>query len=94
MGAREGINMVFVWDPIYAVNLVLCIIIFVLGYWGYKKSRDVAPLYIGIAFGLFGITHLATLLNLKGTLESVLIMIRILAYLVVIVALYKVPFRR
>lgn len=81
--------MVFVWDPIYAMNLVLCIIILILGYWGYKKSGDTVPLYIGAAFGLFDISHLATLLALKETLTSVLIIIRTIAYLTVIFALHK-----
>lgn len=77
-------------DPIYVVNLVLCIIILALGYWGYKKSGDSVPLYIGIAFGLFGLSHLSILLGLKETLEYVLIAIRTIAYLIVIFALYKV----
>lgn len=77
-------------DPIYVVNLVLCIIILTLGYWGYKKSGDSVPLYIGIAFGLFGLSHLSILLGLKETLEYVLIALRTIAYLIVIFALYKV----
>jgi len=86
--------MTFHWDPIYTVNLVLCIIILVLGYLGYKKSGNKMPLYIGIAFGLFGISHLMTLLGLKGTLRSILIIIRTLAYLIVVFTLYKVAFKR
>jgi uncharacterized membrane protein (UPF0136 family) len=86
--------MAFIWDPITAVNLVLSFIILVLGYWGYKKSNDKVPLYIGIAFGLFGISHLATLLDLKQSLESVLIIIRTLAYLTVIYAVYTVALKR
>jgi hypothetical protein len=86
--------MAFIWDPITAVNLVLSVIILVLGYWGYKKSNDNVPLYIGIAFGLFGISHLATLLDFKQSLESVLIIIRTLAYLAVIYAVYKLAFKR
>lgn len=82
--------MAFNWDPIYVVNLLLCIIIAALAYWGYKKSRDLTPLYIGIAFGLFGISHLAVLLGLKDALETALILVRLLAYLVVIFALYKI----
>jgi len=82
--------MSLVWDPIYAVNLVLCILILILGIWGCKKKKgDMIPLYIGIAFGLFGISHLATLLDLKATLTEVLIVIRTIAYLIVIFALYK-----
>ena len=80
--------MAFTWDPIYTVNLALCIIIFILGCWGYKKQKDIIPLYIGIAFGLFGISHLVTLFDTESSLTNVLIVIRVLAYLIVIFALY------
>ena len=84
--------MVFIWDPITAVNLVLSVIVLVLGYWGYKKSNDKVPLYVGIAFGLFGVSHIATLLDFKQSL--VLIIIRTLAYLIVIYAVYTVALKR
>ena len=86
--------MTFTCDPIYITNLALCIIILVLGYLGYRKSRDMSPLYIGIAFGLFGVSHLLTLLDLKETLTTFLIVIRTLAYLIVIFTLYRVAFKR
>lgn len=86
--------MTFICDPIYTVNLVLCIVILVLGCLGYKKSRDKWLLYIGIAFGLFGISHLTTLLGLRETLSVFLIIIRTVAYLLVAFTLYKVAFRR
>jgi hypothetical protein len=86
--------MALTWDPITAVNLVLSVIILVLGYWGYKKSSDNVPLYVGTAFGLFGISHLTTLLGLAQSLVSVLIIIRMLAYLIVIFAVYKIAFKR
>ncbi len=76
-------------DPIYLVNFVLCAIIFILGVWGYKKRRDTLPLYIGIAFGIFGLTHLLTLLGFREILTNVFIIIRTIAYLLVIFALYK-----
>ena len=81
-------------DPIYLTNLILCVIILVLGIIGYKKRGGKAPLYIGIAFGLFGISHLLTLLELKETLTTFLIVIRTLAYLIVIFTLYRVAFKR
>ena len=80
--------MAFTWDPIYTVNLLLCIVILVLGYWGYMKKKDAMPFYIGIAFGLFGISHLVTLFDMASSLTNVLIVIRVLAYLLVIFALY------
>lgn len=84
--------MSLVWDPIYLVNLILCIVILVFGVIGYQRSRSVVPLYVGIAFGLFGLSHLATLLGLKDALAGALIAVRTLAYLIVVFALYKAAF--
>ena len=86
--------MALVLDPIYIVNLTLCIIILLLGIFGYRKKDDPTPLYIGIAFGLFGVSHLATILDLKDALELFLIVIRTVAYLTVIFALYTLLKRR
>lgn len=82
--------MALLLDPIYLVNLTLCIIILVLGFFGYRKTGNTAPLYVGIAFGLFGVSHLATILGFKDTLEAFLIVIRTVAYLVIVFALYKI----
>jgi hypothetical protein len=80
--------MAFEWDPILFVNLVLCIIIVSLGYLCYRRSRELLPVFIGAAFGLFGISHAATLLGFKVPLTIPLIIIRTLAYLLVIYALW------
>jgi len=72
------------------VNLVLCIIILALGIWGYSKKKGDILLYIGIAFGLFGVSHLMKLLGLAASLSALLIAIRIIAYLLVAFALYRV----
>lgn len=84
--------MTFVWDPIYVVNLILCTIILAFGIIGYQRSKSVFPLYIGIAFGLFGLSHLATLLSLKETLKVPLIAVRTLAYLIVVYTVYRTAF--
>jgi len=77
---------------IYVINLVLCVVIFIFGLMGWRKSKKVLPLYIGIAFGLFGLSHLATILGQAAQLEVLLIVIRTLAYLIVLYAVYKVAF--
>jgi hypothetical protein len=81
-----------VWDPITTVNLILCIIILAFAVVGYRRSGKAFPLYIGIAFGLFGLSHLATLLGLKDSLAGVLIVVRTLAYLLVAFVVYRVAF--
>lgn len=75
-------------DPVNIVNIALCIIILILGYLGYKQNGNKAPLLIGIAFGLFGISHILKLFGLEVTLLNVIIVMRVIAYLMVVLALW------
>jgi uncharacterized membrane protein (UPF0136 family) len=79
-------RMPLIWDTMTFANLVLCVVIFILGVIGYQRKDSNAILYIGIAFGLFGISHLATLLGFREILEGMLIWVRTIGYLVVIIA--------
>jgi len=81
-------------DTITLVNLILCIVIVVFGCVGFKKAGERWPLYIAITFGLFGLSHLLTLLGLKETLEAFLVTIRTIAYLLVIYTVYRVAFKK
>jgi len=85
--------MNIVWDPITIVNLVLCVIILAFGLVGWRRSGKMFALYVGIAFGLFGLSHLATILGLKDLLEIALVIVRTIAYVLVAFALYQVAFR-
>jgi len=71
------------------INLILCIIILGLGIWAYIKKKDDVPLYIAIAFGLFGVSHSMKLLGLAASFEGLLIGVRLVAYLLVVFALYR-----
>jgi hypothetical protein len=86
--------MVFVWNTTLAINLVLCIFITAFGVIGWQRSKNMVPLYIGIAFGLFGLSHLATLFSLATALSSVLILVRLLAYVLVTYAVYLMAFQK
>ncbi|MDD5172202.1 MAG: hypothetical protein PHF60_04165 [Candidatus ainarchaeum sp.] len=76
------------FDLVTFVNMLLGVIILGTGYWSYKKSKDVVPLYIGLAFGIFAISHVITLAGMAESLSSALIVIRIIAYVLVLYALY------
>lgn len=78
------------WDPVLTVNFILCIVILVLGMVGYTKKKDTVPLYIGIAFLLFAVSHLLTLLGLAAGLTAALIGIRVTAYSLVVVAVCQI----
>ena len=81
--------MVFSGDFITVINTVLCLIILILAFCNYSRKADRVSILIGIAFGLFGLSHIATLMGLRAAMENFLIIVRILAYLIVILALVK-----
>ena len=81
-------------DVITLINLILCVIIVIFGCIGYKKARVTWPLFLAITFGLFGLSHLLTLLGLKDCLTAFLIAIRTIAYLLVVYILYRVAFKK
>lgn len=82
------------WDLVTTINFVLCVVILALGIWAYAKKKGDVPLYIGIAFGLFAVSHLMTLLGLAAGLTALLIVIRLIAYLLVVFALCKILFKK
>lgn len=76
------------------INLILAVIVLVVGIWAYGRKKVAAPLLVGIAFGLFALSHLLTLLGLAGALNTLLIIIRIIGYLVAILAVYKMAIQK
>jgi hypothetical protein len=72
--------MQFHWDTLT--------FILVFGIISYQRTRSRVALYVGTAFGMFGLTHLGTLLGLSTSLNVVMIIIRTLAYLLVAYAMY------
>ena len=82
------------WSSINVVNTVLCVAILILGLWGYIKGGYKLSLAIGIAFGLFGVSHIITILGLHENLTDVLIAIRVIAYLIVAFTLYRLVVKR
>jgi len=46
-------------DTMTFINLILCIVILIFGILGYQRSKSKVVLYVGFAFGLFGLSHLS-----------------------------------
>ncbi len=84
----EQITMAFVPEPIVVLNLVLCVVILLLGYLVYRKRDITSALFIGIAFGIFGLSHLNTLFVPPLFPEVTFALLRICGYLIVAAALY------
>jgi hypothetical protein len=86
--------MQFHWDTLIFINLILCIVILVFGIISWQRKKSLVALYVGAAFGLFGLSHLATLLSLNTSLSVGLIVIRTLAYLLVAYALFLAAYSK
>jgi hypothetical protein len=86
--SEGGKPVAFVPDIVVGVNLILCIVIFLLGYLVYRRRYKIGALFIGIAFGMFGLSHLNTLFGSTLFPEVTFILFRICGYLLVAVALY------
>ncbi len=79
---------VFVLDPITTMNFVLSVVIVALAILVYTSKKTAIALYIGIAFAFFGISHFMNLVGAPG-MTDVLLIIRTIAYLTVLFALFK-----
>ncbi len=75
--------MNFVWDTQTGINLALCIAIVAVGFMAWQRTQSGVILLVACAFGLFGISHLASLFSLNDDLNTPLIVVRVAAYLLV-----------
>ncbi len=80
------------WDPVTTFNLALGAAIFALAIVGWARVKNALALFIGLAFALFALSDLATILRWSESLEALLIIFRAVGYLFVIVAVFKVAF--
>ena len=80
--------MAFVPDPILLLNLLLCAVILLLGSLVYRKRGTISALVIGIAFGMFGLSHLNALYDPALFPDVTFVLLRICGYLLVAAALY------
>lgn len=80
--------MVYTADPVMVVNLFFCIIILILGYLVYRKKENFSALLVGIAFGMFGLSHFTTLFGLTQIPEVTFILVRACGYILVAAALW------
>ena len=80
--------MVVLSDLIPVINALLCLIIVVLGLLVYKRREAIGALLIGIAFGLFFISHIYTLLGFGSNWDGAMITARTSGYILIIAALY------
>jgi len=77
-------------DPVVVINLFLCLVILVMGYGIYKRKEHFSAFLIGIAFGLFGVSHGIQLFGITQVPEVTFILTRVSGYILVIAALWLV----
>jgi len=76
------------FDLITAINIILCIVIFLLGVTSKGRNKNII-IFIAWAFGIFAISHIFTILELKQRFEIFLVVIRFIAYLLIVIGVAK-----
>ena len=76
-------------DVMNVVNLVLCLLILGVGCLGYMRTKNKAPFHIGVAFGLFAVSHVISLFGVQRSFAVTIMLIRVFAYLIVLFSLWE-----
>ncbi|MDD1686020.1 PAS domain S-box protein [Methanoregula sp.] len=80
----------FLINPDTLVNFILCVLIVVICIIGYLRIHTITPLVIGAGFFLFGISHVATLLDRGTSLEPMVTFLRVIGYIAICSGMYLV----
>lgn len=75
-------------DPIVVINFFLCLVILIMGSVIFKRKENFSAFLIGIAFGLFGVSHGIQLFGIVQVPEVTFILTRVCGYILVIAALW------
>jgi hypothetical protein len=76
-------------DVVNALNLALCALILAVGCVDYARTKVKAPFHIGVAFGLFAVSHVIALAGVQRSFAATNILIRVFAYLIVLFSLWE-----
>ena len=85
--------MISGFDVVNVINVLLCMAILFIGCTGYIRTKNKLPFHIGIAFGLFAVSHLISFLGMRKDLGITVILIRICGYLIMLLATYNMSFK-
>jgi two-component sensor histidine kinase len=77
-------------DLTVLTNLVLSITVVAISIWGYSRIGKPTPLYFGMAYVLFALSHFITLIGMNQLHATALIMLRTAGYILVAVGLFAI----
>ena len=76
-------------DVVNAFNLALCLLILTVGCIVYARTKIKTPFHIGVAFGLFAVSHVIALFGVQRSFAVTIMLIRVFAYLIVLFSLWE-----
>ena len=77
-------------DLVTLINFGLSLLILIVGCRGYLRYKNKTPFHIGVAFGLFSVSHLISLLGIERNFHVTVMLIRVFGYLIVLFALLQI----
>lgn len=79
----EKIPLIFIFNLLFGIQIII------LSFLGYREKSLNFSIYLGAAYFLFATAHLMSLLEIHTIFTVAIIIIRLIAYLIVITALYS-----
>ena len=80
--------MNFILNQVDAFSVILSIIICVISLLAFRENRSRMPLFIGIGFAIFGFSYFLALYDTSLTMDYLVLLIRMFAFVVVLFAVY------
>lgn len=77
------------FNAVTTLNLILSLTVLIVGCLASLKTKRKSPFFIGVAYGLFSISHLIRLIGLETNFDTTVMLIRIFGYLIVVAAVFK-----
>ena len=71
------------------LNLIFCVAIVVLAVLQYRHSKTMLPIYLGVSFALFVASYFIVFIGQSVGNEMTLLILRTVAYLIIIVSLVQ-----
>ncbi len=76
-------------DGITLLNAMLCVLILIAGCVAYIATGDNKPFHIGVAFGLFAVSHVIDLMGIQKLFEPTVMLVRVFGYLIVLFTILR-----
>ena len=81
--------MICGFNILTVMNFLASFLILAVGSAVYIKTKDKTPFHLGVAFGLFAVSHLISLMDLEANFVITTMLLRAFGYVIVLLVIGK-----